>query len=85
MNVKLTLSVEEEVVAKAKRFAKLQGRSVSDLVESYLKLISASDENNQTTDSAKKRSSLRGVFKVDEDFDYKEELIKALSEKYLEE
>ncbi len=84
MNVKLTLSVEEEVVAKAKKFAKLQGRSISDLVQNYLKMISSTSESGSITDTSKRRSSLRGVFKTSDDFDYKEELSKALEEKYLE-
>ena len=33
---KLTLSVDEDVVARAKRYAERQGTSVSRLVETYL-------------------------------------------------
>ena len=33
---KLTLSVDENVVARAKRYAEQQGTSVSQLVETYL-------------------------------------------------
>jgi hypothetical protein len=45
---KLTLSVDEEVVAGAKRYAEQRGTSVSRLVEEYLAIVSrgagASDE-----------------------------------------
>lgn len=36
---KLTLSVNEEVVNEAKRYAKVHGVSISALVETYLKAI----------------------------------------------
>ena len=36
---KLTLSVDDQVVSRAKQYAKLQGVSVSAMVESYLTAI----------------------------------------------
>jgi len=38
---KLTLSVDERVVARAKRYARTRGTSVSRLVETMLDLVSA--------------------------------------------
>jgi hypothetical protein len=37
---KLTLSIDQAVVARAKRYAKEQGTSVSKLVETYLEVLS---------------------------------------------
>ena len=37
---KLTLSVEEDVIARAKEFAAEKGMSVSELVERYLDFVS---------------------------------------------
>ncbi len=39
MNSKLTLSIEKEVIEKAKDYAKSQGRSLSSVIEEYLKSI----------------------------------------------
>lgn len=39
MNTKLTLSIDNEVIKKAKEYANHQQRSLSDLVENYLKAI----------------------------------------------
>ena len=36
---KLTLSVDEHVVSRAKRFARQQGVSVSQMVEAYLEAV----------------------------------------------
>lgn len=35
MNTKLTLTIEKEVIATAKAYAKEKGQSLSDLVENY--------------------------------------------------
>lgn len=49
MNTKLTLTIEKTVIEKAKSYAKKSGRSLSDLIESYLqRLISESEEIEET-------------------------------------
>ncbi len=83
MNTKLTLTIEQKLIDKAKIYAKSQGRSLSDIIENYLKVITK-EENTQVISSSPIASSLRGSFKAPENFDYKEELSKTLSKKYLE-
>jgi hypothetical protein len=84
MNTKLTLSIEQKVVNKAKKFARRNGRSLSDLVENYLKAITAEEEPDQTEVSPMVRS-MQGGINVPEnfDYDYKKLLKKRLSDKYL--
>lgn len=82
MNTKLTLTIEESLIEKAKKYAKGKGRSLSDIVENYLRVITK-DENTKVIDSTPIASSLRGAFKAPKDFDYKEELSKGLSKKYM--
>ncbi|MCF8334854.1 MAG: DUF6364 family protein [Bacteroidales bacterium] len=83
MNAKLTLTVEQSLIKKAKQYAKSEGRSLSDIVENYLKVI-VKEENTRVIDSTPIASSLRGSFKAPNDFDYKKELSKGLSKKYLQ-
>jgi hypothetical protein len=47
MYTKLTLSIDQNVIANAKKYAKDQKRSVSNLVEEYFSSIS-SVENEET-------------------------------------
>jgi hypothetical protein len=82
MNTKLTLTIEQALIDKAKQYAKGKGRSLSDLVENYLKVI-IKEDNVMVIDSTPIASSLRGSFKAPENFDYKKELAKGLSQKYL--
>ena len=82
MNTKLTLTIEQTLIEKAKHYAKGKGRSLSDIVENYLKVI-IKEENIKVIDSTPIASSLRGSFKAPSGFDYKEELSKGLSKKYL--
>jgi len=82
MNTKLTLTIEQTIIEKAKKYANGKGRSLSNLVENYLKAITKEDniENNDLTPIVK---SLKGTFKAPKNIDYKKELSKKLTEKYL--
>lgn len=82
MNTKLTLTIEQSVIDDAKKYAKSKGRSLSDLIENYLKVM-IKENNTKVIDSTPIVSSLRGAFKAPKDLDYKKELSKRLSEKYL--
>jgi len=83
MNTKLTLTIEQSLIDKAKKYAKGKGRSLSDIVENYLKVIIKEDDP-KVIDSTPIATSLRGSFKAPEDFDYKKELAKGLSKKYMQ-
>ncbi len=81
MNTKLTLTIEQSIIEKAKVFAKEKGRSLSDIIENYLKAITS--EKKVPNNISPLVNSLRGSFKAPDSFDYKEELSKGLSEKYM--
>ena len=82
MSTKLTLTIEKSVIEKAKKYARTKERSLSDLIENYLKALTKEDPINkeELTPTVK---SLKGSFKMPKDFDYKKELSERLSEKYL--
>ncbi len=82
MNTKLTLTIEDRVIAKAKKYAKTRGRSLSSIVETYLEALTLEDDptKNKPTPIV---DSLRGSFKIPEGKDYKELLTEALMEKYM--
>jgi len=82
MITKLTLTIEKSVIQKAKKYAKEKERSLSDIIENYLKAITE-DETGEEIEITPLVKSLKGSFKAPKDFTYKEELTKALSEKYL--
>jgi hypothetical protein len=82
MDSKLTLSIDKDVARKAKVYARNNGRSLSDLVENYLKLLTrnSSIEDSEYTPRVK---SLLGCITLPEDFDYKKEVADYLTKKYL--
>lgn len=82
MDSKLTLSVDKSLAEKAKLYARSQGRSLSDLVESYFKVLTTDMEGSDLKVSSKLRS-MKGALKVGKDYDYKKALSDALSKKYL--
>ena len=81
MDTKLTLTLDKQVITKAKQYAKNSGRSLSDLIESYLKNV-VSSNNKDDFEISPRVKALMGSFKVPSTFDYKKELSNALSEKY---
>ena len=82
MDSKLTLNIDKDVARKAKVYAKSNGRSLSDLVENYLKLLTRNSSivNSEYTPRVK---SLLGCITMPEDFDYKKEVADYLTKKYL--
>jgi hypothetical protein len=82
MTTKLTLTIEQSVIEKAKVYAKAKGDSLSGIIENYLKVITK-EETESDVEMPPLVKSLKGSFKAPVDFDYKNELTKGLSEKYL--
>lgn len=83
MDAKLTLTIEQSVIEKAKVYAKHKGQSLSDMVENYLRSVTHSKEQDaeEMTASPLVRS-LRGSFKTNASADYTADLTSALEEKY---
>lgn len=82
MNTKLTLTIKQEVIESAKIYAKEKNRSLSNLIENYLKMLT----NEERTNSPKLSpivASLKGSFKMPENMDYKKELRNRLEDKFL--
>lgn len=82
MNTKLTLTLEDSIIIRAKEYAKNKNRSLSDLISSYLKIITTEDVKSKIEISPKVKS-LKGSFNAPKNLDYKKELSKELSKKYL--
>ena len=80
MNTKLTLTIDETIIGKAKKYAEEKGRSLSDIIENYLKIITDDEQGVELTPTVK---SLKGSFKAPKNFVYKKELSKSLTKKYL--
>ena len=79
MTTKLTLSIDEKVIEKAKRISRQQGKSLSKMVEEYLD--SLSNKNEGQTSVVQK---LSGILKdkVPADVDWKKEKMDYLKKKY---
>jgi hypothetical protein len=80
MTTKLTLTIEQEVIKTAKVYAQQKGRSLSVLVENYLKTLTENDNNVQDLSPRVKR--LIGAVKLPDDFDYKESLQGSIEQKH---
>jgi len=80
MNTKLTLSLNKEVIERAKMYAKNNNISLTFLIENFLQKISS-----QTLEEEVKGSivdELSGIINLDSSIDEKEVLATYLTEKY---
>ncbi len=83
MNTKLTLTIEQEVIKRAKEYAKDKNRSLSDIIENYLKTLTKEERTERDKKLNPVVKSLKGSFKMPKkDMDYKKELRNRLEEKY---
>ena len=81
MTAKLTLKVDEKVIAKAKTYAKKKNTSLSKLVESYLQFL-VSKEHAEPDDVTPLVKSLSGVLSASELRHYEESYKKHIVKKY---
>ncbi len=84
MDTKLTLKLDKFVIDKAKEYASSHNRSLSRMIESYLKSLINREPNKDKDEiqiSPFVRSLSSGV-NIPSDYDYKKEYRDYLSEKY---
>jgi hypothetical protein len=79
MDTKLTLKLDENIIEKAKMFAKTKNTSLSKIIENYLQKITLDQEATKITPVVK---SLSGVIDLPKDFDHKKGYTDFLIEKY---
>lgn len=84
MNTKLTLKLDKFVIEQAKEYASSQQRSLSRIIESYLKSLinreNLTDENDIKISPFVK--SMSTGIKIPADLDYKSEILNHLEEKH---
>jgi hypothetical protein len=81
MTTKLTLTVEKTIIERAKSYARNTGRSLSELVGTYLEALTKNhDEENELPPKLK---NIVGAVKLPEDFDEDKERRSYLENKHL--
>jgi hypothetical protein len=80
MSTKLTLTVQKDIIALAKAYANKKGRSLSELIESYLKTLVQKDVIENDLSPNVKR--LLGSVKAPKNFDYKKALEENINKRH---
>jgi len=80
MDTKLTLKLNEEIIEKAKKYAKSKNTSLSGLIENYLQKLTNNKKSNQKITPLVK--SLSGVISLPADYNEKEAYGDYLTHKY---
>lgn len=71
MNAKLTLSINEEIVKKAKRISQYRGKSVSKIIEEYFSSL-PEKEHEKTASIREISNMLKSGTVIAENLNYKE-------------
>lgn len=82
MTTKLTLSLEEDVIKEAKTLAKTKGKSLSNLVENYLKALILQKQNAEIEISPAIKHLVGCIKPLDDDLDYKNSVAEEIYKKY---
>lgn len=81
MDKKLTLSLNQKIIEKAKKYAKRNGTSLSKMIESYFQSITDSNQDEPDIKITPLVESLCGVGNLPDGFDYKKARTKYLEKK----
>ncbi|MBY5960034.1 hypothetical protein KUV50_17920 [Membranicola marinus] len=65
---KLTLSIQQDIIDDAKKYAKSKGKSLSGIVETYLKTLTQGDKFDKEKTPREIINELRGSVKFPEEF-----------------
>jgi hypothetical protein len=76
MPTKLTLTIDEAVIIKAKKYAKNKENSLSNIIKNYLKVL-VEETSNKDDDLSPIVKSMKSSFLVALKFDYKKRISKA--------
>lgn len=84
MDTKLTLKLDKAVIEQAKEYASLHKRSLSRIIESYLRSLINRDknENEPNFEISPFVKSMSTGMKIPSDLDYKSERLNYLDEKH---
>ena len=82
MDTKLTLKLDKNVIDRAKEYASKQKRSLSGMIEAYLKTLITNDKTQSDIEISPFVKSLKTGVKVPADYDYKTAYSDYLAEKY---
>ena len=80
MNTKLTLRLNNDVIQRAKNWARKNKTSLSKMIESYLNSLTI--QKSKDIEITPLVESLSGIIELPENYDYKKEYTDHISEKY---
>jgi len=81
MDKKLTLSLNQQIIDKAKKYAKSNGTSLSKMIESYFQTLTSKLDKEDDIQISPLVESLCGVGELPENFEYKKARSKYLDKK----
>lgn len=82
MDKKLTVSLDQTVIEKAKQYAKENNTSLSKMIEAYFDSLTKLNKEQEKVEVSPLVESLCGIIQLPKDFDFKKAKKKYIMEKY---
>lgn len=82
MNTKLTLSIDEAVIKRAKTFVRKNHTSLSQVIENYLSELTRKEKSTDNDSISPLVKGLSGVLQLPDNYDFKKDKTAHLQEKY---
>ena len=82
MNTELTIQLEDNLIHEAETYARVKNVSLSEMIESYLRLITSVKQPKKDVEITPLVKSLSGVMDLPLEFDYRIEYKEHLAQKY---
>ena len=80
MDAKLTLSLKDDSISRAKSYVKAVGTSLSDIVEKFFDSLTLNTSSK--VQYSPLVNELSGIIRLDENYDYKADYTSYLEDKY---
>jgi hypothetical protein len=80
MTTELTLTIDDDVIHSAGEYARTTGKSLTGIVENYLKSITAAQRKYRQL--LPEVSQLMGVISLPDDYEYRDRIGDSLEKKY---
>jgi len=83
MNTKLTLSLDKDIIIRAKKYARENNKSLSQIIEDYLRSISKTGNSKPNLDDLPAiTKTLSGILKGKPEIDFRNEISEYIMRKH---
>lgn len=82
MTTKIHLDIDPNLIRSMEQYAQEKGQNISEIVSNYFKILNTQRQALKAHELSPRTQKLRGILKLEPNFDYEKTLTEELSKKY---